>query len=85
MAAELSKMGVDVTVGENTVTVGSGLRAPSEPLDSHNDHRIAMALSVALTQTGGTIKGAEAVKKSMPGFYGEMIKLGAEVVADEDN
>ena len=85
MAAELSKMGVDVTVGENTVTVGNGLRAPSEPLDSHNDHRIAMALSVALTQTGGTIKGAEAVKKSMPDFYGEMIKLGAEVVADEDN
>lgn len=85
MAAELSKMGVDVTVGENTVTVGNGLRAPSEPLDSHNDHRIAMALSAALTQTGGTIKGAEAVKKSMPDFYGEMIKLGAEVVADEDN
>ncbi len=85
MAAELSKMGVNVTVGENTVTVGSGLRAPSEPLDSHNDHRIAMALSVALTETGGTIKGAEAVKKSMPDFYGEMIKLGAEVMADEDN
>lgn len=83
MAEELSKMGVSVKVGENSVTVGGGLRAPDEPLDSHNDHRIAMALSVALTETGGTIIGADAVKKSMPDFYDKMISLGAEVIYDE--
>lgn len=83
MAKELSKMGVSVRVNENSVTVGEGLKAPLEPLNSHNDHRIAMALSVALTETGGVITGAEAVKKSMPDFYERIIKLGAEVIFDE--
>lgn len=83
MATELSKMGVNVSVGENTVLVGGGLKPPSEPLSSHNDHRIAMALSIALTELGGSIEGAEAVKKSMPDFYDRLIKLGAEVIRDE--
>lgn len=83
MAEELSKMGVSVSVTENSVSVGHGLRAPGEPLYSHNDHRIAMALSVALTETGGCIAGAQAVKKSMPDFYEKMVKLGAEVRFDE--
>lgn len=83
MAEELSKMGVSVSVGENTVIVGNGLKAPTEPLYSHNDHRIAMALSVALTELGGSIEGAEAVGKSMPDFYERLVYLGAEVEKDE--
>ncbi len=79
MAEELGKMGVSVKVEENSVTVGGGLTAPEKVLCSHNDHRIAMALSVALTKYGGEIEGAEACKKSMPNFYGELEKLGAEV------
>lgn len=79
MAKELGKMGVSVQVNENSVTVGGGLTAPNAVLCSHNDHRIAMALSVALTKYGGEIEGAEACKKSMPDFYEEFEKLGAEV------
>lgn len=79
MAEELGKMGVSVKVEENSVTVGGGLSAPEKMLSSHNDHRIAMALSVALTKYGGEIEGAEACKKSMPSFYGEIERLGAEV------
>ncbi len=56
-----------------------GLTPPTEPLQGHNDHRIVMALSVLLTQTGGTIEGAEAVKKSFPGFWEALQGLGVKI------
>ena len=80
MAEELRKFGAVVTVEENTVTVLPGdFHAPQEPLCGHNDHRIVMSLSVLATKTGGTIYGAEAVRKSFPGFFEALQTLGAEV------
>ena len=38
-----------------------------------------MAMSVILSKTGGEISGIEAVKKSYPGFFDDILKLGAEV------
>ena len=85
MAEELTKFGVTVTVGENDVTVacsgaaevpGSGLHVPREILSGHNDHRIVMALSLLCTVTGGTIDGAEAIKKSYPDFFAVLAKAG---------
>ena len=48
-------------------------------LDGHNDHRIVMAMSVVLSRTGGSISGAEAVRKSYPGFFDHIKQLGAKV------
>ena len=79
MAEELRKFGVEVRVGENTVTVGGGLRAPTEALDGHNDHRIVMALAVLCTLTGGTITGAQAVRKSFPDFFERLRDLQIEM------
>lgn len=80
MNDELSKFGAELYISENEVEVKkAALRAPSTELSSHNDHRIAMALSVLLTKYGGVISGAEAVKKSMPDFFDELASLGAEV------
>ena len=80
MAQELAKLGVRTEVEENAVTVyPGGLTKPTEPLSGHNDHRIVMALAVLLTQTGGTIEGAEAVKKSFPGFWEALRGLGIAV------
>ena len=56
-----------------------GVRRPDEPLDGHNDHRVVMALAVVLTKTGGTIRGAEAVKKSLPDFWERLERLGVGV------
>lgn len=85
MAAELRKFGVSVTVGENDIIVGSeGLHEPSEALDGHNDHRIVMSEAVLLTQTGGIIKGSEAVAKSFPDFFERLASLGIEVKKIED-
>ena len=79
MAEELEKFGVPVTVGENEIAVGCGLRAPSKPLSGHNDHRIVMALAVLCARVGGTIEGAEAVSKSFPDFFERLKDLRIEM------
>ena len=80
MHEELQKLGGGLVFGDNTITVPrQELRYCGKVLDGHNDHRIVMALSVILSVTGGEICGAEAVRKSYPGFFGDIKKLGAEV------
>ena len=93
MRQELAKMGVTVETGENEILVPAGaahfregtlIRRPEEPLDGHNDHRIVMALAVMLTKTGGTIRGAEAVKKSLPDFWERLAGLGVEMRVEQE-
>ncbi len=80
MAEELAKFGVGVSIGENDITIGGETpNVPREILDGHNDHRIVMALAVLCTRTGGVIDGAEAVRKSFPGFWDAMLGLGARI------
>lgn len=80
MHEELSKLGGGLVFGENTVIVPKQtLFYHGEILDSHNDHRIVMAMSVILSKTGGEIAGVEAVRKSYPRFFDDIKKLGAKV------
>ena len=80
MARELAKFGVPVTVGADDITVEGGcLRAPSEVLFGHNDHRVVMSMAVLSSITGGEIEGAEACRKSYPDFFEVIKKLGIEV------
>ena len=84
MAHELAKFGVKVDVQENSVTVyKSELHIPTEPLESHNDHRIAMALSLPCSITGGEILGSEAVAKSFPDYWSALGSLCLEVTQYE--
>lgn len=79
MTEELRKFGVTVSVTEDEATVSPGLSRPTEPLFSHGDHRIAMALSVLLTKTGGELLGAECVSKSDPDFFETLRRLNFAV------
>ena len=80
MHAELARLGGGLLFGNNCITVPrQTLAYRGEILDGHNDHRIVMAMSVILSKIGGAICGAEAVKKSYPGFFGDIKTLGAEV------
>ena len=80
MHRELSKLGGGLIFGDNSITVPKcELEYKGEELSSHNDHRIVMALCVILSIKGGTINGVQAVKKSYPGFFDDIKKLGAEV------
>lgn len=80
MKQELEKFGIKTDVQDDTITVyKSKLTSPKKTIDSHNDHRIAMATAVLMTVTGGEIEGSQAVNKSFPEFFEEMEKLGIGV------
>ncbi len=80
MHEELKKLGGWLAFGENTITVPKQkLHKASEALYGHNDHRIVMALSLILSKLGGEINGAEAVRKSYPHFFNDILLLGADV------
>ncbi len=79
MKEELLKFSADVTVLDDEIIVKkSTLKVPHAMLSSHNDHRIAMALSVLCLSFGGSISGFEAVNKSYPEFLNDIKKLGAK-------
>ncbi len=81
MAEELRKCGICLQLYENEIIVPKGeLKPPTETIKSHNDHRIAMAMSVILSRIGGILEGAEAVAKSYPDFYETIKSLGIEVM-----
>jgi len=85
MALELSKFGANLEVLENEVIVHkTELHTPTEPLYGHNDHRIVMSLAILASKYGGEIEGCEAVKKSYPGFFDHIRKLGIEFATYED-
>ena len=82
------------TVAETVNRLGGNARAEGDDLvvtgverlkggtvSSHNDHRIAMMAAVAAVRAEGpvTIEGAEAVRKSYPGFFDDYRLLGGEV------
>ena len=80
MAEELDKFGVRLNIQENAIDIDQQtLHAPTTALSSHNDHRVAMALSVLCSRTGGEIEGAQAVKKSFPEYWERLRDLGLEV------
>lgn len=84
MAQELLKFGIQTDVKENEIVVHAGcLHTPKEVLDSHNDHRIAMTLATLCTVVGGTIDGAQSVRKSFPQYYDVIETLGIDVTRKE--
>lgn len=73
----LESLGGKAEASENSLTVyGTGLTGGT--VNSHNDHRIAMAAAVAATICSNpvTVLGADAVSKSYPAFWEEYRKLG---------
>lgn len=80
MESEIGKMGGDIRVEGDTIYVRKS-QLHGADLISHNDHRIAMAMSVAALLAGGsvTIDEAESVNKSFPNFYEVLETLGVDV------
>lgn len=75
---EFSSLGVDIlNLGNRMEVVGSSKIKGGE-VNSHGDHRIAMALAIAGTRTDSPviIKDAESINKSYPEFYNDLQKLG---------
>lgn len=78
IANELRKCGADIEVYDNEIIINKKeLHKPNATLYSHNDHRIAMSLSLLSTMFDIEIEGSECVSKSYPGYFDDLKTLGA--------
>jgi len=70
----LTRMGADIEVGEEVVTVGGSARLRGAELDPWGDHRMSMMFTIAaLCATGDSlVRGVECEKKSFPAFYSQL-------------
>ena len=82
MATELRKMGVEVEEREDGFKIRGQHTLTGATVDGHDDHRIAMSLTVAgLTAEGETVvTDAACAGDSFPGFAETLIKCGLNVV-----
>jgi 3-phosphoshikimate 1-carboxyvinyltransferase len=77
VVAELRKLGADVEATSDGMVVAGGGELHGAGVDSHGDHRLAMAMAVAaLGAEGATdITGAESVAVSYPDFWAHLEDL----------
>jgi 3-phosphoshikimate 1-carboxyvinyltransferase len=80
LKAEFGKMKVMIEIVDDTMFI-TGSRPEGARVESHDDHRIAMAVAVAaLGATGNvSIRDSQCVAKSYPGFFDDLRRLGAKV------
>ena len=77
---EFAKLGIDIKIhGELMLVTGGKVKAAT--VNSHSDHRIAMACAIAALKAEGEviIEGAECVAKSYPEFFANLASLSVSV------
>ena len=81
MAAELKKIGGNITDDGKTVDITGGFTPSRDVIDSHNDHRVVMSMAVAgaVLDSGIVIKNANVCDKSYPEFFDDLNALGIRV------
>ena len=81
MRVELEKLGAKISELANEMMIEGVSLLHGGVVDSHNDHRVAMALAMATLKMDGPLKiqNAECVSKSYPNFWEVFETLGGEV------
>jgi 3-phosphoshikimate 1-carboxyvinyltransferase len=75
---ELKRLGVQVEERADSLRIEPGWAAGEAVIDTHNDHRIAMAFAIAgLARGGVTIENEQVVSKSYPRFWRTMDEVAA--------
>ncbi len=77
---EFGKMNIKIEINDDLMFVTGG-QPQSARVESHEDHRIAMAVAVAALGATGrvSIRDSQCVAKSYPGFFDDLRNLGALV------
>ena len=77
---EFAKLNVKIDIDDDMMLIQGG-KVSGGKVFSHDDHRIAMAVSVAALGATGTvsIKDSQCVTKSYPEFYDDLRHIGAIV------
>ncbi|MBQ7034045.1 MAG: 3-phosphoshikimate 1-carboxyvinyltransferase [Clostridia bacterium] len=81
VSAMLTALGASITETEDGLVVQGGKPLTGGTVDSAGDHRIAMSAAVAsmLCSETVTVRGAQAVNKSYPGFWDHFTSLGGQI------
>jgi 3-phosphoshikimate 1-carboxyvinyltransferase len=81
LAGELRKMGAGLIERPDGFTVNGPIRLRGARVDSHEDHRLGMALAIAALVAEGetTIERADSIGDSFPDFVETMGALGARL------
>lgn len=83
MQTEFSKLGIIIEVNDNDAIIYPWNRQNDEniQLNSHDDHRIAMSLSIiaSIARHPIILIKAEAIEKSYPNFYLDLQSLGINI------
>jgi len=82
LLTELNRMSARVTAVDDDIVVEGPCKLHGTAIDSHGDHRIAMACAVAALGADGEteISDAACVSKSYPRFYDDLRSLGGEII-----
>lgn len=77
MVTNLSRMGADIEAFNNDIVIRGPSRMTGSSVDSFLDHRIAMCMAIAGLAARGrtTIKNADCVNVSYPGFFKTLAQL----------
>lgn len=79
VTAELRRLGVDVDERADGLVIQPGWSGEPATIETHNDHRIAMAFAVAgLARGGVTIANEQVVSKSYPRFWKTLDEVAVE-------
>ena len=77
LATELRKLGAEVEVEGDDLTIQPPDRIRPAQIDTYDDHRMAMSFAVAGTRSAGVvIKDAECVNKTYPNYFRDLATLG---------
>ncbi|MFW5888853.1 MAG: 3-phosphoshikimate 1-carboxyvinyltransferase [Bacillota bacterium] len=77
----LKKLGVDVEISKDSLTVIGQEKFNGNEFDSYNDHRMVMSIAIAALKNNQPIiiYNAEAINKSYPSFFEDLQSLGIEI------
>lgn len=83
--SELRKMGAQIEATDDGFIIDGPTMLRGAPVDSHGDHRIAMAMTVAglIADGSTTVYGAEVTEDSFPGFETTLQVLGANLEVND--
>lgn len=81
LVQEFTKIGADIKTIGNAIEI-TGKKLTGGEVDSHGDHRIAMACAIAAlnSEKGVEIENANCVSKSYPSFFKDLKRLGVNIV-----
>jgi 3-phosphoshikimate 1-carboxyvinyltransferase len=86
VVAELRALGAAIDATPDGFVVEGPVALRGGTVDSHGDHRLAMALAVAglVAQDEVVVQNAACIRDSFPGFVASLQGLGADVRVERD-